>query len=192
MRTFIIASLSAVAMLAMGCSRDSSSPTSPDMTSAATFKKAPAAGPTIYDIAKAASEGATPEFTILVLALETAGLDKNLDGKGQYTVFAPTDAAFEKLFSNPNFPYTPAELLANKELLTTVLLYHVARGNRDSGDVVASEQIRMMAGAFTYPELNGGAFLRDTSDLTENAEIIQLDIPATNGVIHVIDEVLLP
>jgi uncharacterized surface protein with fasciclin (FAS1) repeats len=196
MRNTIIASISAMAMLALvGCSSDSSTPMSADLgasssRSAGQSEDRPAA--TIYDIAKAASEADTPQFTILVAALEATGLDAALDGKGQFTVFAPTDDAFAKLFANPDFPFTPEELLANTELLSTVLLYHVARGNRQSGDVVTSEQIRMMNGGFNDVEVNGGAFLRDASDLTEDAEIVTVDILARNGVIHVIDEVLLP
>lgn len=193
MRT-TIALISVAATLALyGCGNESDSFTPAKVTAPTTsVMNAAPTGPTIYDIAKTASTSGTPEFTVLVAALEATGLDLALDGKGQFTVFAPTDAAFNRLFSNPGFPYTPAQLLANKDLLTTVLLYHVARGNRESGDVVSSDQIRMMAHAFTYPEVNGGVFLRDTSDLTDTAEIKQVDIRASNGIIHVIDEVLLP
>ena len=196
MRSKLLVILPAVATLAlMGCGENRTTPTTPGLeTSGAKMALASeSTEPTIYEIAKAASQGSEPEFTILVAALEATGLDAALDGKGQFTVFAPTDAAFGRLFANPGFPYTPGELLANKELLSKVLLYHVARGQRLAADVVESEQIRMMSRGFNYVELSeAGAFLRDTSSLTENAQIVATDIMAGNGVIHVIDEVLLP
>ena len=126
-------------------------------------------------------------------ALEATGLDMALDGMGQFTVFAPTDAAFGNLFSNPDFPFTPEEVLADTELLTNVLLYHVARGRRPAEDVVTSDQIRMMNGGFNQVMVDGmGAYLIDTSDITPDAQIITTDIMTSNGIIHVIDEVLLP
>jgi uncharacterized surface protein with fasciclin (FAS1) repeats len=197
MRSIVLSTalVAIAAVMLAGCSSESTNVTAPvaENSLARGANERPSADNTIYDIAKAASTGAEPEFTILVAALEAAGLDTALDGKGQFTVFAPTDAAFGKLFANPDFPLTPEELLANKELLTSVLLYHVARGNRDSGDVVSSSRIRMMAKSFTFPVLDAGSvYLRDTSALTDDAQIIKVDIPASNGVIHVIDEVLLP
>ena len=196
MRSRLFLILPAIAALALiGCGDQAANVTPPTVSPAG----APAAigemneTPTIYQIAKAASESAEPEFTILVAALEATGLDAALDGKGQFTVFAPTDAAFGRLFSNPDFPYTPEEVLANTELLSTVLLYHVARGNRPAEDVVDASRLRMMAAGFTFVEIMGmDAYLRDGSAITEDAQIVAVDIMASNGVIHVIDEVLLP
>ena len=94
-----IALISIAATVALfGCTSesDSSGPTTISAPSAVAMKAAPA-GPTIYDVAKAASTSSTPEFTVLVAALEAAGLDGALDGKGQFTVFAPTDDAFADL-----------------------------------------------------------------------------------------------
>jgi transforming growth factor-beta-induced protein len=153
-------------------------------------------GMTIAEIvvdAATATEGA--EFTTLYAALQAAdpAVVEALSGKGQYTVFAPTDAAFDALFSNPDFPYSPEEVLGNQELLTQVLLYHVARGRRDSGDVLDSEQIRTMQRGFLYPLLNDmGAYIVDNSDITPDAKLGPIDIMASNGIIHVIDGVLLP
>jgi len=153
-------------------------------------------GMTIAEIvvdAATATEGA--EFTILLAAIQAAdpAVLEALSGKGQYTVFAPTDAAFGALFANPDFPYTPEEVLGNQELVTQVLLYHVARGRRDSGDVLDSEQIRTMQRGFLFPLLNDmGAYIVDNSDLTPNAKLGPIDIMASNGIIHVIDGVLLP
>lgn len=156
-------------------------------------------GNTIADIAVGFATGETPEFTILVAALQAADLVEAVSYKGQLTVFAPTDAAFGRLFANPDFPLTPEELLApeNRELLTTVLLYHIAPGKRMSGDVLGSDQIMMKAGGTTFPMLNGeNAYLVDGSGLTSDARLLAqeglIDVVASNGVIHVIDEVLLP
>jgi transforming growth factor-beta-induced protein len=78
-------------------------------------------------------------------------------------------------------------LLSNKALVTRVLLYHVARGNRDSQDVLASSRIRTLEGGFLY---QSGGVLTDANGRTSN--IIVVDIKASNGVIHVIDRVVLP
>lgn len=153
-------------------------------------------GQTIAEIAAGLATSDTPEFTTLVAALQAADLVDALNGKGQYTVFAPTDAAFQKLFDNPQFPLSPAQLLADKELLTSVLLYHVAPGRRMSEDVLTSDRIRTLSKDFVYPMVNGsGAFIEDGSGLTPDAQLqapALIDIEASNGVIHVIDEVLLP
>jgi transforming growth factor-beta-induced protein len=110
---------------------------------------------------------------------------QTLSGKGQFTVFAPTDAAFVSLLSELNL--TAPQLLSNKALVTKVLLYHVARGNRDSADVLASDRIRTLQGGFLF---QGGGVLTDANGRTAN--IIDTDIKASNGVIHVIDRVVLP
>jgi len=110
---------------------------------------------------------------------------QTLSGKGQFTVFAPTDAAFVALLGELNL--TPAQLLSNKDLVTQVLLYHVVRGNRDSAEVLASSRIRTLERGFLF---QSGGILTDAKGRTAN--IIATDIPASNGVIHVIDRVVLP
>lgn len=162
-------------------------------------KKIDESGNTIADIAVGFTQAAEPQFTILVAALQAADLVEALSYKGQTTVFAPTDEAFAKLFANPDFPLTAEQLLApeNRELLTTVLLYHTVPGKRLSGDVLGSEEINMREGGFVYPVIeNGSAYLMDGSDITPNARLLAeeelIDVIASNGVIHVIDEVLLP
>jgi uncharacterized surface protein with fasciclin (FAS1) repeats len=187
---------------AIGCNEDGGV-SGPDSTRpAATLdpaKKIDDSGNTIADIAVDFATAPNPEFTILVAALQAADLVDALKTKGQTTVFAPTDAAFQKLFANPDFPFTPDQLLApeNREVLTAVLLYHLVPGKRLSGDVLESEQIRMRSGQFTFPMLDGGnAYLRDGSSITPDARLLAqeglIDVLASNGVIHVIDEVLLP
>lgn len=142
-------------------------------------------GPTIADIAIAASQQG--QFTILVKAIQAAdpAVLKTLDGRGQFTVFAPTDAAFASLLDELGL--TAEELLSNQALVTQVLLYHVARGNRDSAEVLASSRIRTLEGGFLY---QSGGVLTDANGRTSN--IIDTDIKASNGVIHVIDRVVLP
>ena len=141
---------------------------------------------TIVDVALAAN-AKTGEFSILIAALQAAdpAVIQTLSGKGQFTVFAPTDAAFVALLGELNL--TAGQLLSNKALVTKVLLYHVARGNRDSADVIASDRIRTLQGGFLFQ--NGGV-LTDANGRTSN--IIATDIKASNGVIHVIDRVVLP
>jgi len=153
---------------------------------APTSAQAAPKGNTIVDVALAAN-AETGEFSILIAALQAAdpAVIQTLSGKGQFTVFAPTDAAFVALLGELNL--TPAQLLSNKDLVTQVLLYHVARGNRDSAEVLASSRIRTLERGFLF---QSGGVLTDAKGRTAN--IIATDIPASNGVIHVIDRVVLP
>jgi transforming growth factor-beta-induced protein len=124
------------------------------------------------------------EFEILldvVLAADPAVL-ATLSGKGQHTVFAPTDEAFDALISTGALDgLTEEELSA---LFTEVLLYHVAKGRKDSSDVLGSTQIRMLNGEFTR--------INSAMGMINEATIIATDIETKNGIIHVIDAVLLP
>jgi uncharacterized surface protein with fasciclin (FAS1) repeats len=147
-------------------------------------------GPTIVDVAIAINEATkTPEdpdgeFATLiaaVLAADPAVLE-TLTGNGQHTVFAPTDAAFDALNLNPD---NVGDL--DQGFLTDVLLYHVARGRRDSGEVLDSERIRTLQGEFL---LQAEGVLTD--NLGRDASIIITDVPAANGIIHAIDAVVLP
>ncbi len=143
-------------------------------------------GNTIVDVALAAN-AESGEFSILIAALQAAdpAVIRTLSGKGQFTVFAPTDAAFVSLLGE--LGVSAEQLLSNKALVTQVLLYHVARGNRDSQDVLASSRIRTLEGGFLY---QSGGVLTDANSRTSS--IIAVDINASNGVIHVIDRVVLP
>jgi uncharacterized surface protein with fasciclin (FAS1) repeats len=143
-------------------------------------------GSTIVDVALAAN-AQTGEFSILIAALQAAdpAVINTLSGKGQFTVFAPTDAAFIALLGELGL--TADQLLSDKALVTQVLLYHVARGNRDSGQVISSDRIRTLNGGFLF---QSGGVLTDANGRTSN--IIAVDIKASNGVIHVIDRVVLP
>jgi uncharacterized surface protein with fasciclin (FAS1) repeats len=124
---------------------------------------------------------AAGSFNTLVTAVKAAGLVKTLKGKGPYTVFAPNDAAFAKL---P--PGTVESLLKNKAKLATILKYHVVPGRVKAADVAGkSLTVKTAAG---LPVNVDGTFGVKVND----ARVIQPDIEASNGVIHVIDTVLLP
>jgi uncharacterized surface protein with fasciclin (FAS1) repeats len=143
-------------------------------------------GDSIVDVA-AQINADTGEFSILIAALGAAdpAVLATLDGNGQFTVFAPTDAAFVALLGELNL--TAEQLLADQELVTQVLLYHVARGRRNANAVLGSSRIRTLQRGFLYQE-NG--VLTDNGGRTAN--IIATDVPASNGLIHVIDTVVLP
>lgn len=139
-------------------------------------------GRTIVETALAvnASNG---EFDHLIAAVVKAGLVDTLNGNRQFTVFAPTDAAFEDLFDALGVNGIADIDVAT---LTAVLLYHVAPGERFSADVIASNRIRTLGKGFLRPTVHdGGAYVND-------ARIVAADIDVSNGVIHVIDAVLLP
>ena len=139
-------------------------------------------GPTIVDAAIAVN-GSTGEFEHLIAAVVRTGLVETLDGRRQFTVFAPTDAAFEELFARLGVS-SVSEIPVGT--LRSVLLYHVAPGERFSGDVLASTRIRTMSKEFVRPSVQGG------SAYVDDARIIAADFDVSNGVIHVIDGVLLP
>ena len=118
-------------------------------------------------------------FTILAQALTDAGLVEALQAAGPYTVFAPTDEAFKKL------PEGTLESLS-KEQLTRILLYHVAPGRAIAGDVVKLSSLATLAGAPLSIQVSGERVA------VGDAQVIIPDVMASNGVIHVIDTVLLP
>jgi transforming growth factor-beta-induced protein len=127
----------------------------------------------------AAADG---RFTTLLAAAEAAGLSETLATEGPLTVFAPTDDAFAKLPDG-----TVEALLENVPVLTDILLYHVAAGKLMAEDVAAHSSIDTLLGLPVDVKLedDGSVYLND-------AQVLITDIEATNGVIHVIDTVLLP
>jgi uncharacterized surface protein with fasciclin (FAS1) repeats len=120
-------------------------------------------------------------FKTLVKAVQEAGLVQTLKGPGPFTVFAPTDEAFAKL---P--PGTLDTLLKDKQKLTAVLTYHVVPGRLLAADVMKLRSAKTVQGQ----ELS--ISVRDGAVLVDNARVVRADITASNGVIHVIDTVLLP
>jgi uncharacterized surface protein with fasciclin (FAS1) repeats len=119
-------------------------------------------------------------FTTLITALKAAGLVDTLKGPGPFTVFAPTDEAFKQLPEG-----TVAKLLGDLPMLRNVLLYHVVPGALMAGDVVKLKTAATAMGQSVTIDTANGARVND-------ATIVKTDIRATNGVIHVINRVLLP
>jgi uncharacterized surface protein with fasciclin (FAS1) repeats len=139
---------------------------------------APMATKNIVETAVAAGS-----FTTLARALQAAGLVDTLAGKGPFTVFAPNDAAFAKLPAG-----TVERLLKpeNKAMLQRILTYHVVAGTVGSSEVVTMTSAKTVSGdALTISAANGAVMI-------DNARVITPDIAASNGVIHVIDTVLMP
>ena len=123
------------------------------------------------------------QFSTLVAAVKAAGLVETLQGAGPFTVFAPTDAAFAKLPKG-----TVEALLADKDKLAAILTYHVVPGK-----VTAADVMKMRSGS---PRTVNGATVdiaaREGKVFVGTAQVVSADVMASNGVIHVIDTVLLP
>jgi len=208
-RTVAIAALSSLALVACGDDDDATGDTAaattaddgaitspPATTSMATMARettaplttmAPATTMmaeqpgTIVDVAAAAGT-----FNTLVASVQAAGLVETLSGEGPFTVFAPSDEAFAAALDSLGL--TADELLADTETLTSILTYHVVAGE------VPSSQVVTMDGR-SVPTLNGADITISVDGDTvkvNDATVTAVDIPASNGVIHVIDSVLLP
>ena len=133
-----------------------------------------------------ATAQALPDFSILVEAVVAAGLVETLQGPGPFTVFAPTNAAFAALLTE--LGVSKAGLLANKPLLTTVLTYHVLPARVLKAEVPVGTAIKTVQGeTFTV-----NASLQITDQKGRSSQITATDVFTRNGVIHVVDRVLLP
>jgi uncharacterized surface protein with fasciclin (FAS1) repeats len=123
------------------------------------------------------------QFTTLLAAAKAAGLVPALSGKGPLTVFAPTDAAFAKL------PKGTVESLLeprNKKKLAAILTYHVVSGDIYAGDIKAGRtHVKTLNGKSVAVRKHGGVSVN-------GAHVVKADVAASNGVIHVIDKVLIP
>jgi len=126
---------------------------------------------------------AAGSFKTLAAALQAAGLIETLKGPGPFTVFAPTDEAFAKLPAG-----TVDSLLepANKEKLVAILTYHVVSGKVLAAQVVKMNSAKTVNGESISITANGGTVMVD------NAKVVKSDILCSNGVIHVVDSVLMP
>ncbi len=167
-----------------GCSSDSEEATAP-ATSAAPTESAAASEPamteepgTIVEVA-----AANPDFETLVAAVTAAGLVETLSGEGPFTVFAPTDDAFDAL---PAGVLDALLLPENKDALTSILTYHVVAGEVMAADVTEGdvETVEGSAIAITTPD--------NSVVINDSATVVAVDVDASNGVIHVIDAVLIP
>jgi uncharacterized surface protein with fasciclin (FAS1) repeats len=134
--------------------------------------------PSIADVA-----AGNEDFSTLVAALKAAGLVEVLSGEGPFTVFAPTNAAFDKLPAG-----TVESLLepANRDKLKAVLTYHVVAGKVMAEDVVELDSATTVEGSDVAIKVKDGKVYVD------DAQVVSTDIAASNGVIHVIDSVILP
>ena len=122
-------------------------------------------------------------FQTLVAAVQAAGLVETLQGEGPFTVFAPTDEAFSHL------PEGTVESLLkpeNREKLVSILTYHVVPGAVTANDVVKLRSAETVEGSSVRVSVNG------SNVMINNARVVKTDIKCTNGIIHVIDAVLLP
>jgi len=130
----------------------------------------------IVDVAAGAGS-----FNTLIAAVQAAGLEETLRGEGPFTVFAPTDEAFAAI------PEADLKaLLADREKLRAVLTYHVVPGRMMAGDVIGSRELGTAQGQAL------SVMAGDDGVMIDAARVVQTDIVASNGVIHVIDKVVLP
>ncbi len=137
---------------------------------------AAAQGKDIVDTAAAAGT-----FKSLAAALQAAGLVQTLKGPGPFTVFAPTDDAFAKI------PKADLDaLLKDKAKLTSVLTYHVFAGNANSSDLRQLKDLSTVQGGRIKIEAS------KTGLKVDSANVVKADVPASNGIIHVVDTVLIP
>jgi len=145
---------------------------------------ADASNGTVVDIA------VNNNFNTLVAAVTEAGLAETLSGDGPFTVFAPTDEAFAALLSE--LGVTADELLARDDL-GDILKYHVVSGNVLAGDLVSGTNVDTLLGQEWHVVINdSGVFIANPNTAEIIAEVVQTDIVGTNGIVHVIDSVLLP
>lgn len=185
-----IAALTSTLLIA-ACSNAAEAPAPAEEAAPAEAAADPAATGTIVAVAQGAGS-----FSTLVTAVQAAGLVDTLNGAGPFTVFAPTDDAFGKV------PAATREALlapAGKADLTRILTYHVVAGRVDAATL--TRQIQEGGGSARLTMVEGGVLIaRAAADgsvtLTDEnggtATVVQADVPATNGVIHAIDTVVMP
>jgi len=172
-RLSVFSAVIALALVLAACAPAVAPTAMPEPT---TPPPAPEVSNTIVDVAVADGR-----FTTLAAALEAAGLVETLKGEGPFTVFAPTDDAFAKLPEG-----TVEALLADIPQLTEILTYHVVTGKVMTADVVELQSANTVNGLPVYIKVaDGKVFIN-------GAEVIITDVEADNGVIHVIDSVILP
>jgi uncharacterized surface protein with fasciclin (FAS1) repeats len=141
----------------------------------------------IVETAQALAAATPGEFKLLVEAVLAANLQAQLKGPGPFTLFAPTDAAFTAVLLELN--KTKDALFADKPLLTQVLTYHVVSGRLLGADIGTGALTTLQAGTFTVDAMRK---ITDARSRSPKPTIVKVDVLAKNGVIHVIDKVLLP
>ncbi|MEO0870597.1 MAG: fasciclin domain-containing protein [Pseudomonadota bacterium] len=187
MKTFTLTLASVAALSLAACAGEATEETTPDETAVA--EEATAAG-TIVDVA-----AGDETFSTLVAAVTAAELGETLSGEGPFTVFAPTNDAFGKL------PEGTVEKLTTEDTATlaTILQYHVVEGAVDAATLTdaiaaAGEEgytvTTVGGGTFTAAVVDGAVVLTDAAGNTST--VVTTDVEASNGMIHVIDTVLMP
>jgi uncharacterized surface protein with fasciclin (FAS1) repeats len=172
--------LAALAVGITGCGgEDTAAAEAPAQTMAADTSMGQTSAPADMNIVETAV--AAGQFKTLTSLLQQTGLDKTLAEGGPYTVFAPTDKAFAKVPKK-----TLDALASNPEELKAVLLYHVADGDVKAADVATMSSVATLNGA-SLPIKANDAVVR-----VGGAKVVQADVMASNGVIHVVDGVLIP
>jgi len=173
MKKTIIAIAAASVLLLSACGSDGSTS---DTTVAAADETMPTEAGTIVEVAQG-----NEDFSTLVAAITAAGLGDALSGEGPFTVFAPTNAAFEAL---PEGLLEKLLLPENKEILAQILKYHVVAAKVMAADVAAGD-VETLEGS-TFAITTEGGVKVNTANVTTP------DVAASNGVIHIIDQVLVP
>lgn len=179
-RKLVAAGLTASLLVLAACGGDDEDTTATTVAAAAdTTTAATDTPPATGDIVAVAS--ANPDFSTLVAAVSAAGLVETLQGTGPFTVFAPTNDAFAAL---PEGLVDALLLPENKDTLVKILTYHVLPAKVMAADVAAGQVTTVEGGSLTITT-DGGVKIFD-------ANVIATDVEASNGVIHVIDQVLVP
>lgn len=175
--TLAVIAVAALSLFALGCGDDESG-TAGGTTAAATDTTMTTTAGTIVDVA-----AGNPDFSILVAAVQKAGLAETLSGPGPFTVFAPTNAAFEAALTSTGL--TQDQLLASPDL-AKILTYHVLPAKVMAADITGASSPATVEGSKVDVALDGATVTVGSATVTTP------DIAASNGVIHVIDAVLLP
>lgn len=187
----IIAALSAVALTVAACEREPAPTEAPVAQAAPSSAGTAVAAATVLTLAQA-----DPDFTTLVSAIQTAGMEGALNGPGPFTVFAPNNAAFEKIPAARRDALTSA---AGREELRQLLGYHVVPGRLDAAAL--AQRIQTGGGSLALTTLQGGILTARTDasgsiTLTDAAggvsRVVEADMAAGNGVIHALDTVAAP
>ncbi len=193
MKTLKVLSICVIAAFFVASCGEKKKEMKEEATEEVTEVKAPTVEPTTPNIVGVAA--GNDSFTTLVAAVKAAGLVETLSGEGPFTVFAPTNEAFDKLPEG-----TVESLLTpeSKEALTGILTYHVVSGKFEAAAVI--EAINANDGKFTVPTVQGGSIdlsLNDGKVMLTDAKggtstVVIADVAASNGVIHALDTVVMP
>lgn len=170
-----------VPALALGASACGGDDESTGAGAATSQQKAPSTQQNAQNVVALAK--ATPDLSTLVTAVSTAELVKTLQGEGPFTVFAPTNAAFEKLGDDQVQSLLEPE---SRDQLTKILTYHVVPGTLTAADLSDGQKLETVAGETLTVKVDGDKVM------VGDATVVKPDVEASNGVVHVIDSVLTP